>query len=141
MECGTCTLCCSLLPVSEIDKKAGTMCVHCGGSGCLIYDERPESCRKFQCAYSQVKNADTKLRPDHCGVLFEKVKGDVMLGLVDGERTRYPHVNGQISQFIKEGINVVMVDKGAPTVIHTDKTNPAAVLKSIKEIADGNSRI
>ena len=139
MECGECTLCCSLLPVLEINKKAGTMCLHCGDSGCLIYDERPESCRVFNCAYHQANKADLQLSPNNCGVIFEKIADDIMLGLVEKNRSGYPHVNGQINEFIKEEINVVMVNKGVPTVIHTDGTNPTDVLKRVKEIADGNS--
>jgi hypothetical protein len=38
--------------VAEIAKKQGQWCPHCVvGSGCRIYDERPQQCRIFNCAY------------------------------------------------------------------------------------------
>ena len=53
-QCGSCTLCCKLLGIKEIDKKEWTWCKHCNpGRGCGIYDSRPPSCQKFYCGYRQ----------------------------------------------------------------------------------------
>lgn len=50
--CGTCTLCCKLLGITEIDKPRGEWCANCEvGRGCLIYEHRPSECRDFYCAY------------------------------------------------------------------------------------------
>lgn len=50
--CGTCTLCCKVMGVEELDKPRGTWCQHCvPGSGCKVYAERPPSCRAFHCGY------------------------------------------------------------------------------------------
>ena len=49
--CGSCSLCCKLLRIEELDKPAGRWCSHCtaGRDGCNIYDTRPGSCRSFHC--------------------------------------------------------------------------------------------
>lgn len=53
-QCGTCTLCCKLLGIKEIDKPDWAWCVHCTpGRGCGIYETRPAPCRKFFCGYRQ----------------------------------------------------------------------------------------
>jgi hypothetical protein len=51
--CGSCSLCCKLLRIEELDKPAGRWCCHCtaGRDGCKIYDTRPGSCRSFHCTW------------------------------------------------------------------------------------------
>ena len=50
--CGTCTLCCKILAIPELDKPAFQWCTHCTvGEGCTIHAERPETCRTFFCSY------------------------------------------------------------------------------------------
>lgn len=52
--CGECTMCCKLLGVMELKKRAGVWCPHCAiGSGCKIYIQRPPSCQDFMCLWLQ----------------------------------------------------------------------------------------
>lgn len=117
MDCGTCTLCCTLLTVKDIDKPAGMECEHCTGDACSIYDERPQGCRDFCCAYSQMEQVNIALRPDNCGVVFEKAYDDLMLGVQDSARDTYPHLKGQVNNFLQSGTNVILIRGGKPTVI------------------------
>lgn len=51
-ECGDCSLCCKLLVVVELGKPGGVWCDHADpGKGCGAYQERPQSCRVFACAW------------------------------------------------------------------------------------------
>lgn len=51
-ECGTCTLCCKVMSISELAKPQGQWCRHCDvGRGCQVYVERPQECRSFLCGY------------------------------------------------------------------------------------------
>jgi hypothetical protein len=51
-SCGTCTLCCKLLAIPELEKPRNVWCQHCEpGRGCGIYADRPLPCREFHCAY------------------------------------------------------------------------------------------
>ena len=49
--CGTCTLCCKLVPVRELNKGAGERCKHQRATGCRIYADRPPSCRFWSCMW------------------------------------------------------------------------------------------
>ena len=50
--CGSCSMCCKLLPIRELEKPENTWCVHCkpgAADPCTIYADRPASCRGFMC--------------------------------------------------------------------------------------------
>jgi hypothetical protein len=50
--CGTCTLCCKVFDVPELEKPAGEWCRHCSpGRGCGIHATRPDHCRSFHCLW------------------------------------------------------------------------------------------
>lgn len=64
-ECGSCTLCCKLLPVSETGKLAGVRCEHQrSGKGCAIYSRRPMSCRLWSCSWLTADDVRDLARPD-----------------------------------------------------------------------------
>ena len=134
MDCGDCTLCCTLCHIEEIDKAAGVACDHCD-VGCGIYDDRPNACVEFSCAYHQMKNANIAMRPDNLGVVFEKLADDLMFGSVNPKHKDFKHMNGQIGRFLKEGINTVLVKSGIPLVYHVDSVSPESLLKRVYEIA------
>jgi hypothetical protein len=76
-SCGSCTLCCKLLRVPEIDKPAGAWCGLCrrdgngsGGRGCGDYAGRPPSCRNFECFWLIDGGFPEELRPDRCGIVI-----------------------------------------------------------------------
>jgi len=51
-ECGSCTMCCKVYGIPEIEKPAGQWCRHCRpGAGCSIYPDRPQMCRDFDCCW------------------------------------------------------------------------------------------
>lgn len=55
-SCGSCTLCCKIFGVPELNKPAGQWCPHCdvtgsSGGGCRIHATRPEMCRAFVCGW------------------------------------------------------------------------------------------
>lgn len=107
MNCGTCTECCTAFPVVELDKKPWERCEY-SDNGCRIYSLRPDSCKKCACAYFQMEHAGENLRPDKCGVIFER-HFDVMLGTIVGPIM--PVVEGQIDFFKQEGFRVILQKK------------------------------
>jgi hypothetical protein len=53
-KCGSCTLCCKLLPVAEINKGAGQRCQYQGHKGCAVYHRPPHfprSCAAWSCRW------------------------------------------------------------------------------------------
>lgn len=69
-QCGSCTLCCKLIPVKEIDKKSNTKCTHQRHSGCAIYNHRPMSCQLWNCAWLVNKDMSDQQRPDRSHVVI-----------------------------------------------------------------------
>lgn len=67
--CGPCQACCTWLKVPELPKDAGKVCEHLCHSGCGIYDQRPRSCRKFECLWLKGELPE-EARPDKIGVIF-----------------------------------------------------------------------
>lgn len=64
-QCGECQLCCELVPVEEIFKKAGHKCEHQKeGVGCAVYASRPLSCRFYDCGWRAIDAARGLARPD-----------------------------------------------------------------------------
>lgn len=110
MECGSCTLCCRLLNIKDVNSPAGSSCKHCKeGVGCGIYNIRPEPCREFKCAWLQMKTATPELRPDKCYVVFEKWSDSVIVGATEiGTSTL---ISKQIDSFRSESISVVLLDR------------------------------
>jgi hypothetical protein len=53
-QCGSCNACCDILEVAAVDKPVNQLCTHWQtGTGCSIYDRRPQMCRSFVCAWLQ----------------------------------------------------------------------------------------
>ncbi|MCK1304569.1 MULTISPECIES: YkgJ family cysteine cluster protein [unclassified Bradyrhizobium] len=53
-QCGSCNACCDILEVAAVDKPVNQLCRHWKtGTGCTIYERRPQMCRSFVCAWLQ----------------------------------------------------------------------------------------
>jgi hypothetical protein len=70
--CGDCIACCQVLNIDEPElvKPQGTLCPNCTGSGCGIYETRPQVCRSWNCAWKRIVSMPAETRPDAMGVLF-----------------------------------------------------------------------
>jgi len=69
-QCGTCTACCTIIGVKELNKERWTKCVHEAGC-CQIYEDRPLPCRTFECMWlSGHIEGDERRRPDTLGIIF-----------------------------------------------------------------------
>lgn len=76
--CGSCTLCCKLLPVPgpPLHKLAGARCRHVkSGKGCTIYAQRPLPCRVFACRWLADRDTAGMPRPDRCHYVID-IKDD-----------------------------------------------------------------
>lgn len=75
--CGSCTMCCKLMGVADLPKPKpnGVWCEHCAiGKGCKIYEERPNSCRIYECLWlmsqKQAHPMHPQMRPDRSKVIM-----------------------------------------------------------------------
>lgn len=128
--CGTCRLCCKLLPVHEKGtgrdgkpyeflKPARRWCEHSSVSGCAVHssDAKPWACRVFSCLWLQGFGTDDE-RPDrsHVVIAYEVFHGELHLMLyASRDRAGYRDpirdmVNAILSGWISgPGVSAVMM--------------------------------
>lgn len=83
-QCGQCTLCCKLVPVSEIDKPANKRCAHQRAfKGCAIYASRPLTCRLWSCVWHGDEGSGLS-RPDQSHYVVDPVPDFVTARPDDG---------------------------------------------------------
>ena len=115
--CGSCTACCKVMKVRELDKPADTWCAHCAiGAGCRIYDTRPESCRVYECVWLRTQALDRPLaptlRPDRSRVVIGTVNdGEDIILYVSPDRPdawKRPEFMQLIGEFRGRGVRVLL---------------------------------
>ena len=87
-------------------KPAIKECMYCEDDKCRIHDKLPKECSDFECAYFQAGN-NINLRPDKCGVMFEKIGEHIFLGTKDPRRVMTEQGVGQAYAFVEQGFSVV----------------------------------
>jgi hypothetical protein len=89
-RCGDCTLCCKLLPVRELHKRAGQRCEHQRtGKGCTIYERRPPSCMLWSCRWLIDDECTDLPRPDRAHYVLDMMPDFVTLKPHDGSAPRH----------------------------------------------------
>lgn len=92
-KCGDCTLCCRLVPVVELGKKAGARCEHQRHSkGCRIYADRPHSCVMWSCRWLVDDEVNGLPRPDRSHYVIDIMPDYVTLTQEDGTVFEIPVV-------------------------------------------------
>lgn len=107
MQCGECTACCTLLPIKWLKKPAGTDCVHCD-KGCLIHETKDFECSSFECSWLQSGVDNPELRPDRCGVIFERLDDTTFYGTLAENVTDLARKQAQ--SFTQQGYTVYLSD-------------------------------
>lgn len=75
--CGGCNACCKPFAIPDIGKFTATWCAHCiRGTGCSIYESRPQACRLFQCSWLKGTGEESD-RPDRCGFIMNQTAVEV----------------------------------------------------------------
>lgn len=83
-SCGSCKLCCTLLPVDlpEGKKPANEKCRHVFSKGCSIYENRPIPCRYWSCRWLFDEATANLRRPDKTGYIIDSALDTI---LAEGE--------------------------------------------------------
>lgn len=135
-ECGSCTLCCKILGVIELDKPINKWCEHCIKSvGCSIYDERPNSCKDFECGWL-LSNAPLEWRPDKSHMIITG-ESDKLNATIIHQDPAYPISKyGQeiLDFFAKMNKTVVLVTGNKREIL----SSSSAVIERINEILNQN---
>lgn len=147
--CGSCTLCCTLMrvemePRPEPPKVAGVACGHLCRRGYGVYDDRPQSCRDFECLWlsSQSRfdySMPKYLRPDKTGVVLE----------VNSRENVVAHCNrpdswdrGPMAGFLRELATrtSVIIDHGDERVSLIEPTGQVSALRYVGTDIPSNER-
>ncbi len=114
-NCGDCTACCETIAIEKpgIIKLPYFRCdnlMDCGK--CRIYENRPNVCAKFYCAWRYLSIMNEEWRPNKIGALADIIQGDFPNGfpaksglritIIDKEKALS---NREFSRFIAEQIN------------------------------------
>ncbi len=92
-SCDGCTMCCKLLEVVTLKKPRHKWCPDCAiGSGCKIYESRPQECRDFYCGWMIDASMPDHWAPRHSRMVlaFNSRQNQVMIN-VDPDRVDIWH--------------------------------------------------
>lgn len=112
-SCGTCSLCCTVMGVEELQKPRDTKCVHLTTLGrCNCYSTRPASCAGFNCLWLQGL-LPKELQPERCrAVAMTNSLGDMVVFQIH-PKDRGAHLRGHLAHTIEKlasgGIPVIVV--------------------------------
>lgn len=72
-QCGECSLCCRLLPVPPLGKRANERCKHQRHTGCAVYNTRdmPLPCKLWNCRWLTGDDTADLSRPDRTGYVID----------------------------------------------------------------------
>jgi len=110
-------LCCKAVGVHALNKPVGSWCLECDrkGGGCRIYDQRPDECRTFSCAWLDGFLPDDGDRPDRMKVvIFQDSSEDPNERIVVFAEAHPGAVNGNaraqfvMQRFQSDGYSVVI---------------------------------
>ena len=88
-DCGGCSVCCTAMRVTALEKPAGRRCEHQTPAGCGRYEDRPAACRDWFCMWVRDGRglfSDAE-RPDRLGVFFTATRA----GPGTGRQTIHAH--------------------------------------------------
>ena len=132
-ECGSCTLCCKVYNIPEINKPAGKWCTHCKpGKGCTIHNALPEQCAAFNCMWRTEASMDRHWKPDQSKmvVTISPVNGfiNVQVDASAPQAWRKQPYYGQLHQWarnnLQKGIYVIVFVNQMATLIMPDQDVP-----------------
>lgn len=138
-HCGTCSMCCKLMAVPELDKPQFKWCDKCapGKGGCTIHETRPDVCRGYECVWLQSQHRrhgeaalPVSLRPDRCHVIID-VRTDSR-GLVlhvdpeTPEAINRPVVGWFVGSLLRQGQDVIIACGDKRRMLVSDVKGEAA---------------
>jgi hypothetical protein len=147
-SCGECSLCCKLVQPDELPATAiGEWCPHCkpGDGGCMIYPDRPRSCREFLCLWRMKTNIPDHVRPDRAGFFawfparpFPHIELCVDADRVDADTVDKESYGRMLEMVLGTGMVVSLsLGTGKSVFLNLKPDDPrSALLKGRQTIAD-----
>jgi hypothetical protein len=83
-QCGTCTLCCKVMTIKELNKPTGQWCSHCSvGAGCQIHASKPQACTDFECGWLTDETLGPEWKPEKSKFVLIRRRPNRLLVHVD----------------------------------------------------------
>jgi hypothetical protein len=130
-SCGSCTKCCTVMAIPELNKPAWQECRHvAAGRGCKIYPDRPSGCRKFICGWLLDPNMGPDLKPENCHVVFFQLNAQNIVASCDADHPgawRKPNVTAFLHALARSaGPNrrVILMEKGRTWFVNENAIVP-----------------
>lgn len=123
--CGTCTLCCKLFDLPELDSPAGKWCRHCApGKGCTIHATRLDLCRGFFCGWMISPDLGPEWKPDRAHLIVRMMArdGEIPCFAVNVDENypaawQRPEIHRHLKQFVAAGRGLVRVQIGRRQIV------------------------
>lgn len=139
-KCGSCRVCCVVMKITELNKPEFTSCDHLvkrqTTRSCGIYNDRPEECRTFQCAWLTGLGTNNQ-RPDRCGVMLTgtaSYENEPPVPVIQGFRFRdsvSPHGSALWEQATDHGV-VLEVKSDGSRKLHGSNRNVGTFLQWVR---------
>ena len=138
-DCDGCRECCTGLAIEELDKPDFHSCEHECETGCSIYDDRPQSCRVFDCEWLKGLTAPgvaaKDLRPDKTGLVpvVQNTKFGTVWTLFQTKEGADKTFEGKalIDHLYRQAPVILMTKENRRWIIHP---RFASVLEKIREL-------
>jgi hypothetical protein len=137
-ECGSCTLCCKVYHVPEIDKVAGKWCTHCKpGKGCAIHDTLPRQCADFNCLWRTEETLTPAWKPERAKMVLSifPQNGFIYVQVDPGapsawrKQPYYDQLRRWAEANLQRGRHVIVFVNGDATLIMPDQDVPLGPMK------------
>jgi hypothetical protein len=136
-ECGSCTLCCKVYHVPDIDKVAGKWCEHCKpGRGCGVHDARPAQCADFNCLWRTEEGLTPAWKPErakmvlsifpHTGFIYVQV--DPGAPQAWRKQPYHDQLRRWAASSLQKGRHVIVFVNDVATLIMPDQDVPLGVM-------------
>ncbi len=156
-DCGSCSMCCFLMAVPDLDKPSCIWCTHAERphGGCGVYNQpeiKPQACTDFSCLWliSQNRRPEERMaysiRPDRSGVLFHDARDDenpntlyVHVDPAHPEAWKWEPIQDHINMVLRKGCAVhiiigwrrIVLELGKPPVTRDDGAAARTALRAI----------
>lgn len=129
-SCGSCTLCCKLFPVPDLNKLTGRWCQHIAqGKGCAIHETRPQVCRAFFCQWIYNDELGPEWKPDHARFVLSIYPGTNSLAVTTDpgapnawkREPYYRDLKRWAEAALKAGDNVLVFTGSKVTILLPDR--------------------
>jgi hypothetical protein len=139
-ECGSCTLCCKVYHVPEINKVAGKWCQP--GKGCGIHDALPRQCADFNCAWRTEEMFAPEWKPERAKMVLSVPQNGFLYVQVDPgapsawrKQPYYDQLHRWAATGVPKGKHVIVFVNDEATLIMPDQDVPLGAMNP----ADGFS--